>query len=220
MRRFIFLCLLVVSCSQQVGMKTQIKNLDEENLQVNYQALLQRINKTMGVRPLNEIPAYAEKYLCDSIFDYWYDTPWDFYGTTEKPRQGNIACGYFVTTTLKHLGLDIDRVYLAQQASAKIIEEVCDKASVKVFTNLSYKKMKAYVQAYNGNIFIAGLDNHVGFIVRENNDLYFVHSSGISPYKVVKEKCDEANLLVYSKYHMVGHINFARWAKSLKKQGS
>jgi hypothetical protein len=76
--------------------------------------------------------------------------------------------------------------------------------------------MKAWVQAYDGHIFIAGLDNHVGFIVKENDEMYFIHASGIHPYKVIKEKCDEANLLVYSKYHMVGHINFARWARSIK----
>lgn len=218
---FLLTLLLTVSCSQRsAGIKHQLGNLGEEELQAHYTALLQRINQNMGNKAIGEIPAYAETCLKDSIFEYWYDTPWDFNGTTQRPRQGQIACGYFVTTTLKHLGLDIDRAYLAQQASAKIIEEVCDQPSVKIFTNLSYKKMKVYVQNYNGHIFIAGLDNHVGFIVKEKDEMYFVHASGISPYKVIKEKCDEAGLLVHSKYHMVGHINFSRWAKSLKKQGS
>jgi hypothetical protein len=189
---------------------------NDTNLQKNYSRLRERIVKTTKKKSLEAIPSYLETCLRDSVFAYWYDTPWDFYGTTEEPRKGNIACGYFVTTTLKHLGLNIDRVFLAQQASSVLIKEVCDEESIKVFSNSHYKNMKEYVQKYSGNIFIAGLDNHVGFIVKEDSELYFVHSSGIQPFKVVKEKVDDAGLLVYSKYHMVGHLNFKNWAKGLK----
>ncbi|HLP10863.1 MAG TPA: hypothetical protein VK177_02965 [Flavobacteriales bacterium] len=188
----------------------------DTNLQKNYSELCQRIAKTTKKKSLEAIPAFLETCLRDSVFAYWYDTPWNFYGTTEEPRKGNIACGYFVTTTLKHLGLNIDRVYLAQQASSVLIKEVCDTESIKVFSNSHYENMKKYVKEHSGNIFIAGLDNHVGFIVKEGTDMYFVHASGISPYKVVKEKIDDANLLVYSKYHMVGHLNFKNWARGLK----
>lgn len=211
------LLFFVTACgTHNPALRNHLDDLNETDLQVSYEALLKRIHQEVKERPISEIPVFLESCLRDSVFEYWYDTPWDFNGTTEVPRKGNIACGYFVTTTLKHLGLGIDRVYLAQQASSAIIKEVCDPLSVKVFTNLSYKRMKAWVEQYDGNIFIAGLDNHVGFIVKEANEMYFVHASGISPHKVVKEKCDESNLLVYSKYHMVGHINFARWAKSVK----
>lgn len=189
---------------------------NDTNLQKNYSELRQRIVNTTKKKSLQAIPAFLETCLRDSVFAYWYDTPWDFYGTTEEPRKGNIACGYFVTTTLKHLGLNIDRVYLAQQASSVLIKEVCDTESIKVFSNSHYENMKKYVKEHSGNIFIAGLDNHVGFIVKEGAEMYFVHASGISPHKVVKEKIDDANLLVYSKYHMVGHLNFKNWARGLK----
>ncbi len=52
---------------------------------------------------------YLEETLVEDIFNYWYGTPWDFNGTTNIPNQGSIACGYFVTTTLKHLGFNIPR---------------------------------------------------------------------------------------------------------------
>jgi hypothetical protein len=190
--------------------------MDDEELQQKYEALLQRIVKTTKKKSLSDIPLYLECCLRDSVFEYWYDTPWDFNGTTEQPRKGNIACGYFVTTTLKHLGLNIDRVYLAQQASSVLIKEICDEESIKVFTNSRYARVKEYVSNYDGNIFIAGLDNHVGFIVKEGSEMYFVHSCGIPPYKVIKEKIDDASLLTNSKYHMVGHLNFKNWAKGLK----
>lgn len=202
--------------SPSLRVKNEFTVEDDANLQKNYTALCERIVKTTKNKSLEAIPGYLETCLRDSVFSYWYDTEWDFNGTTQEPRKGKIACGYFVTTTLKHLGLNIDRVHLAQQAASYIIDEICDKSSIKVFTNAHYKNLKEYVSKYSGNIFIVGLDNHVGFIVREKNELYFVHASGISPYKVVKEKCEDASLLVYSKYHMVGHLNFGHWAKGLK----
>jgi hypothetical protein len=213
---FILLAIAMGCQTQPVKIKGDLSKLSDEELQKKYTALLDRIVKTTKKKSLREIPAYLESCLKDSVFEYWYDTPWDFYGTTEQPRKGKIACGYFVTTTLKHLGLNIDRVFLAQQASSVLINEVCDESSIKIFTNSRYQKMKQYVSDHDGHIFIAGLDNHVGFIVKEGSEMYFIHSSGISPHKVVKEKLDDANLLVYSKYHMVGHLNFAHWAKGLK----
>lgn len=218
---FLLTLVLLLSCgTREPALHGKLKQLDENEIGESYAALLNRIDRTWTKKTLGEIPGCAETYLRDSIFEYWYDTPWDFYGTTQVPRQGKIACGYFVTTTLKHLGLNIDRVYLAQQASAEIIKEVCDPSSVKVFTNMTYKKMITYVKTHKGHIFIAGLDNHVGFIAKEGEEIYFIHASGIAPLKVVKEKCDEAIQLTQSKYHMVGHINFSRWAKSLKNHGS
>jgi hypothetical protein len=213
----IFAFMIFASCGKQASkVNGNLPNVSSEELQVNYEEMLTGLKTKIKNTSLENMPKLLENYLVDSIFEYWYDTEWDYNGTTLEPRKGKIACGYFVTTTLKQLGLNIDRVFLAQQASSVLIKEVCDGPSIKIFTNGNYKKMKDYVKKYNGNIFIAGLDNHVGFIVREEGELYFIHSSGISPYKVVKDKMDESGLIVNSKYHMVGHLNFKHWAKGLK----
>ncbi len=47
---------------------------------------------------------------------------WDFYGTTTTPREGKIACGYYVTTVLEQAGFHLQRVLLAQQASAYVVQ--------------------------------------------------------------------------------------------------
>lgn len=220
MYKFIFFAaLLLVNCtSPKTRLTNPVDQLSELEVQEKYQELLDRIHSKTKTMKADALPDYLENCLTDSIFNYWYETPWDFNGTTEQPRKGKIACGYFVTTTLKHLGLNIDRVYLAQQASSVLIKEVCDESSIKTFTNGNFKKMIDYVNKYNGNVFIAGLDYHVGYIVKEGNDLYFIHSRGVgSDRKVVKEKYDEAGLLVNSQYHMIGHVNFRNWIKGLQK---
>ncbi|WMJ72126.1 hypothetical protein RCC89_02925 [Cytophagaceae bacterium ABcell3] len=39
-------------------------------------------------------------YLVNKLIPYWYGTKWDFEGHTDVPGKGEIACGYFVSTTL------------------------------------------------------------------------------------------------------------------------
>ena len=218
MKNFILVVTIcLISCSsQQPNINGHLNDISNVDLQLKYKTCLANIGSSAKKAPLEKIPALLELSLVDSIFDYWYGTEWDFNGTTQEPQNGKIACGYFVTTTLKHLGLNINRVYLAQQASSVLIKEICDETSIKIFTNGKFEKMKTYVNKYNGNIFIAGLDNHVGFIVREENELFFIHASGIAPYKVVKDKIDESPLIKNSQYFMVGHLNFANWAKGIK----
>ncbi|WP_346883237.1 hypothetical protein [uncultured Algibacter sp.] len=48
---------------------------------------------------------YIYSKLINDIVPHWYGTTWDFNGHTNIPNQGDIACGYFVSTTLKHIGV-------------------------------------------------------------------------------------------------------------------
>jgi len=39
-----------------------------------------------------------ERYLVEEIFPAWSGTPWDFNGISQTPGEGEIACGYFVSS--------------------------------------------------------------------------------------------------------------------------
>ncbi|CAG5084722.1 hypothetical protein [Parvicella tangerina] len=173
-----------------------------------------------------DLVALAEQYifatLCDSIWSHWYDTPWEFYGTTEQPGKGSIACGYFVTTTLDHVGYHIDRVALAQQAASVIITTLCGKGKTKIIGNNDVEALLAYVKTQEDGVFICGLDNHVGFIQKTGGKIYFVHSSGLShQQKVMKEELHKSNAIQYSKAYYVGNLlsnqeNLIKWIKKEK----
>ena len=78
----------------------------------NYESLRKRIlvrkKELRTMNPESRKIAFFHT-LVDSIFPYWYGTEWDFNGITESPRKGEIACGYFVSTTLKHMGIRLNR---------------------------------------------------------------------------------------------------------------
>src|SRR5688572_6084486 len=59
-----------------------------------------------------------------AFYRHWQNTPWDFNGTTTMPRQGVIACGFFVTTLLQDMGLSINRRELAVCASLQMMRKL------------------------------------------------------------------------------------------------
>ena len=141
-------------------------------------------------------------YCVDSIFPAWMGTEWDFNGTTQIPRGGKIACGYFVTTIIRDLGFKIERVKLAQQVSSAIIKQYC--TDIKHFSDI--EKMIFALSSDADNLFIVGLDYHTGFLVCEDGILYFVHASYGNPRCVVKELAKESVVLASSKTFMTGNF--------------
>ena len=141
------------------------------------------------------------------IFPYWYGTPWDFNGTTETPRQGKIACGYFVSTALRDLGVKVQRAKLAQQASENIILSLTTNAHTKRFRQTSIHDFVQAVKTWGPGLYVVGLDIHVGFIVNTDNDVYFIHSSYVDPYRVIKERGLESKILAGSRYRVLGKLS-------------
>jgi hypothetical protein len=152
-------------------------------------------------------PKYIYNALIDSIFPFWYGTKWGMNGTSQLPRKGKIACGYFVTTTLCDLGLKIDRIKLAQCSSEKMINAICaDSAILRMYNDRNWiSKLK--VRPYS--LFIVGLDTHVGFLFYKNNSFYFVHSTSRFPNGVRIEKAIESQTLLKSKCKIVGDIAYS-----------
>ncbi len=155
-------------------------------------------------------PIAAKQYffdvLNDSIFYYWMETGWDFNGHTDTPRKGDIACGYFVTTTLRDMGVELQRYKLAQQAASVIVEKLCTPNSIQRYGSL--EKLEAYLaQQAEQEIFILGLDYHVGFVVRDAGLNYFVHSDYIGRSGVKRELLRESAAIGASASYMVGNLS-------------
>jgi hypothetical protein len=156
------------------------------------------------------IVAKAREALIHSIyteiFPSWYGTGWDFNGTTEVPRQGKIACGYFVSTVLRDAGWRVQRVRLAQQASESIILSLTAEPHIKRFRRIPIQDFVKTVKEWGPGIYVVGLDIHTGFIVNNGDEVYFIHSSYVDPFMVVKERALESKILQSSVYRVLGKI--------------
>jgi hypothetical protein len=128
-----------------------------------------------------------ESYLVNDIIPHWYGTEWDFNGYTAVPNEGVIACGYFVSTTLLHMGINVNRYKMAQQAglyeaqtlalSEDNYRTICGSDSLKVILK----------RDYSDGVYFVGLDNHVGYLYIKDQIPYFIHSNYIED-RVMIEK--------------------------------
>jgi hypothetical protein len=145
-----------------------------------------------------------ENYLLNMIIPHWYGTEWDFNGYTSVPNQGVIACGYFVSTTLEHVGIKINRYHLAQQAGLNEAKSLAIVDS-NYFTVYGYENLESSMSKYDDGLYFVGLDNHVGYLYKKSGELYFIHSNYIED-KVMIEKAKYA-MAFESNIYVVAEIS-------------
>ncbi len=143
----------------------------------------------------------------DELLPQWSGTPWSFNGTTEIPREGTIACGYFVTTILRDAGFKLQRVRLAQQASELIIKSLTSESYVKRFSHASLSTFVASIRAWGYGIYLVGLDIHTGFIIHDSTGVWFIHASYLEPRVVLKEPAQHSPILRSSAYRVLGKLS-------------
>ena len=142
-------------------------------------------------------------HLSSSIFPQWYGVEWDYNGYTNDPSEGQIACGYFVSTTLKHIGFNLNRYDLAKQYSLSIVKSL----------DQDFRKFKSieptleFIDSQVDQLYVVGLSNHVGFLSKEKGKIYFVHSNYMEPVAVEKELASESEALRSSNVFVLGKIS-------------
>ncbi|RTL59907.1 MAG: hypothetical protein EKK37_03420 [Sphingobacteriales bacterium] len=231
--RFSFFLLLIISCHSTPKSPTKIiagKNKDSIVLKLDvskYPATKKNIVQLVkNQHPEKFNGTYSKLFVdavTDSIIPYWYGTKWNFYGNTETPQQGTIACGYFVTTVLKDAGCPINRVRLAQYPSEKIITSLVSKKSIRRYSNVPLKEFIDDIKKQGEGLFVIGLDNHVGFLLNDDKGVWFIHSNYVNPGCVAKQDANNNSILYYSKYRITGKLstddNFVlSWRKNIESK--
>lgn len=143
--------------------------------------------------------------LTERILPHWFGTPWDFYGTTQTPGEGAIACGYLVSTVLEHAGFRVERVRMAQQASEYILLSLVAPDRVRRFRDRPVEEVVEHVSAAGEGLWLVGLDYHVGFLWNDGELVRFCHSSYLDPGGVVCEPALSSAAMV-SRYRVVGPL--------------
>jgi len=143
--------------------------------------------------------------LLNRIIPYWENTTWSFEGHTSKPAIGEIACGYFVSTTLEDVGLSINRYKLAQQSPINEAKSLALKTEVIEINEGSKEENIAQIdKVLKEGIHFIGFDqSHVGYILKEKGNLYLIHSNYLSG-KVEIEQIEHSEVFEsYTKYYIV-----------------
>ncbi len=196
----LLLLLFLFACSDQALLKEATNSKDL----TPYSKFIEKVKAETGTSA--ERKARFFTFMNKEIPAYWIGTKWDYNGITRIPQTKAIACGYFVTTVLEDFGITLKRIYLAQQASSVMINELCEKTSVKHFASLA--KVESYLAARSEEeVYIVGLDFHTGFIIRDNGTNYFFHSNYINKEGVIKEELAESKAFASSESFMIGSLS-------------
>lgn len=144
--------------------------------------------------------------LVDKIIPHWYGTPWSFGGHTAIPNQGEIACGYFISTTLRDMGINLNRYKLAQKLpidEAKMIS--CGSVINKVVQDTSEKAFEEIDRLTKEGLYFIGFDEgHVGYLLKREGELFLIHSNYFSPVSVCRETLKESRVFKrFTKFHLV-----------------
>lgn len=153
-----------------------------------------------------------EELLLNQIIPHWYGTKWDFEGHTESPRQGEIACGYFVSTTLKHVGVNLDRYKLARQSPENEAKSLSlGSPVIEIRAEEMGEKLKEIKAAIQPGICFVGLgSSHVGYLLFRQDELFFIHASYFSPDEVVAQRAKDSPIFnAFNHFYLVELSNNA-----------
>jgi len=187
------------SCqTNTVDYQTVVNRLEERR-----QAIAFKSTEMSEEQLTNSCSSLLFTTLVDSVFPAWYGTPWDFNGTSNSPCEGEIACGYFVSTTLRHAGFNLNRYKLAQQAAETIVKELCGNDFVTKHSSLDH-----LLETINGKdhaLYVVGLNYHVGFIAVSEHEIYFIHSDYFSG-QVKSENAADSYAMQTSSIFVLGEV--------------
>ena len=202
--------LSVFSCTDKLEKQESINATSQSiNFICNYPEY-KAISKTLFIRYKKQPTSFHKLLLInnirDSLFTCWLGTPWDFYGTTQEPGKGKIACGYFVTTLLRDMGASVNRIKHAQCASEEMIKAVCVKNSILRYSNENISSFVEKIKLNGTGLYIVGLDFHTGFILNDGEHVFFIHANYAGKKEVTKEIAIESTVLASSAYKVIGRV--------------
>lgn len=172
-------------------------NTDRKQLSQSYK------NSTNKSETLNQIRDKFTNHLVTDIIPQWYGTKWSFEGHTEIPKTGSLACGYFVSTTLRDMGININRYKLAQKAPYQEAKVIACGTPIETLQNKTKENLRDYFLTHKKDgLYFIGLDFHVGYILKENKQVYFIHSNYLNNLGPTKEKIEDSKVMNSSVYHL------------------
>jgi hypothetical protein len=222
---FSFLAILLFACASPEHSSSELPPaVDYPALKTHIETERDSLSRLYLANPgeatIQQARKYVLKRLSKDLFPQWYGTGWDFNGITQVPQKGQIACGYFVSTLLRDVGFRVERARMAQQASLYIIRSLSPSEHRKDWSRITTAEFARRVGELPQGLYVVGLDIHTGFVLHDEEDVWFVHSSYGDPSVVVKEKAAESAILAQSNRFVLGRVDndwlMKKWLKGEK----
>jgi hypothetical protein len=185
------------------GLKNKMKRIQQE-IKKEYILLDDSIRKRQF---RDSVSLLLTDILINDFFPFWYGTDWDYEGITETPGEGSVACGYFVSTTLKHLYFNLNRYKLAQQSGLNGAKTIQMGAKIRKFYPSANKDITEVLRLnLKEGLYQVGLSCHVGYMLIRNNEVYFIHSNYLHSGVMIERAADSDAFV--SNIYVISDITF------------
>jgi hypothetical protein len=205
--------------------RTSKKNIDSiaisySNTKISAAELRKSLkeNLSLGTISFDHVKTQFTNQLVDKIIPHWYGTPWSFGGHTAIPNQGKIACGYFISTTLRDMGMKLNRYTLAQKSPIDEAKMISCGAEIKTVTQDTPEKAFEEIDGLTkeGLYFIGFDEGHVGYLLKREGELLLIHSNYLAPISVCIEPLAAARVFKrFTTFHLVAishnEVLLQRW---------
>jgi hypothetical protein len=156
-----------------------------------------------------EAMRFFSQFLYDSLSPYWLGTTFSKTGKSEIPGKGVISPENFVLQLLKDMGVDM-------RIDPELIYKPGDLIEFLLFNrNISHyygTPMASFIQDVkdkSDGLYLLALDEHIGFLNVEGENLSFLHVAPKKPFCVVIEDAEKSKLIAQSKDRWLGLISDA-----------
>ena len=153
----LLLILSLSGCGQHINYEALKTKVEARRVELNRAYCNDDLNKDSVIKVAQH---YLLSTMVAKMFPAWYGTRWDYNGTTQCPKKGKIACGYFVTTTMRDMGFNIPRVRWAQAPSETMIKQMTSSGNIKRYRFSSIDHIKKEVRKWGEGIYVVGMDSH------------------------------------------------------------
>jgi hypothetical protein len=142
---------------------------------------------------------YITEQLVNGLFPHWYGTTWSFDGYSAIPNQGEIGCSYFVSTTLLHVGFNLNRYRLAQQGPVSEARSLTIEGSpIQIDLTEDFEDFVPEIEKHcEAGLYFIGLGHsHVGYLYYREQECYFIQSSYGESVQVEIDYANDSDILM------------------------
>jgi hypothetical protein len=201
---FIFVFVQALYSNDSESYLNLVKGIEKQRDSIRAQFLI--ANDSNKNKILQETRSYLISTIVEKVIPCWYGTKWEFYGKTRVPKEGSIACGYFVNTILSDVGFKVPIDTWSKLASETFIKKLSSN-NLKRFSNKDITDVIGYLLKEGDGLYIVGLDCHVGYVCVYKDNIQFIHSNYYNPsIGVMSEGIGTNNPLKNSRYRVFGKL--------------
>jgi hypothetical protein len=154
-----------------------------------------------------EARACVIEAITREIFPGWMGMPWTMAGMQEglKPnasvpgeRGRGVSCSWFVVSVLRNAGLRFAGPPRFAGTIAVHFEHSIAPGQIKRFWDTTPEALERKLVALGPGLWVIGLNCHIGFVHVTADRAWFVHSSYVEPYAVVREAISTSEAIALS----------------------